>query len=201
MRPRLRLRLKVTLFGVEDPKVWREITIPDNYTFEELHFVIQMAFGWENCHQYEFSDALIRDKNNPYTISFRIAELDFRFNKNVEVSEPSDVVIFERLWKKGDKISYVYDLGDYWIHQIEVLGTDNSRARGAHCVAGEGACPPEDCGGIPGFAYLKEICRNAGKSKEAKAEWQEYLDWMGHKSWSPEAFSVKQADRNLSPTR
>ena len=199
----MRLRLKVTLFGVEDPKVWREITIPDNYTFEELHFVIQMAFGWENCHLYEFSDALIREKNNLYAKSFSITMTDFQLNevKDVDFYDSSNVLVTDRLKKKGDKISYVYDLGDYWVHKIECLGTEDSRARGAHCVAGEGACPPEDCGGIPGFANLKEMCRNAGKSKAAKAEWQEYLDWMGHKSWSPEAFSVKQADRNLSPTR
>ena len=199
----MRLRLKVTLFGVEDPKVWREITITDNYTFEELHFVIQMAFGWENCHLYEFSDALIREKNNLYAKSFSITMTDFQLNevKDVDFYDSSNVLVTDRLKKKGDKISYVYDLGDYWVHKIECLGTEDSIARGAHCVAGEGACPPEDCGGIPGFANLKEMCRNAGKSNAAKAEWQEYLDWMGHKSWSPEAFSVKQADRNLAPTR
>jgi len=46
----------------------------------------------------------------------------------------------------GDKLAYTYDFGDDWRHVLvveEVLAPQ----RAATCLAGRGACPPEDCGG------------------------------------------------------
>ncbi|MCF0187391.1 MAG: plasmid pRiA4b ORF-3 family protein, partial [Bacteroidaceae bacterium] len=65
----MRLKLKVTLKRVERPKVRREITVPEDYTFDQLHIAIQLAFGWTNSHLYQFSDAEIYDKTNPYNES------------------------------------------------------------------------------------------------------------------------------------
>ena len=199
----MRLKFKVTLKRVERPKVWREITVPEDYTFDQLHTAIQLAFGWTNSHMYQFSDVEIYDKTNPYNESFYITLPEFQ-SDDIEEEEFYDSTqehVSSWLTKKGDKISYVYDMGDHWVHDVEFLGMEDTNVRGAHCVAGEGACPPEDCGGTYGFAELKKICRNAGKSKAARAEWQEYLEWMGYKSWHPEAFNVKSADRDLMPTR
>ncbi len=42
------------------------------------------------------------------------------------------------------------------------------------CIAGENACPPEDCGGIPGFEDLKSTL--AGKESQEK---DELLTWLG----------------------
>ena len=200
----MRLKFKGTLNGVERPKVWREITVPEGYTFDELHTAIQLAFGWTNSHLYQFSDAELLDKTNPYTESFYITLPEFQLDDIEEEADYFDSTeehVSSWLTKKGDKISYVYDMGDHWVHEVEYIGMEDSNVRGAHCVAGEGACPPEDCGGAPGFAELKKRCRNAGKSKAARVEWQEYLDWMGYEAWYPEAFNVKSADRALMPTR
>ena len=177
--------------------------MPENYTFDQLHIAIQLAFGWTNSHLYEFSDVEIYDKTNPYNESFRITLPEYMPGDfgDEECYDSSDEKVGLWLTEKGDKISYVYDLGDHWVHEVEFLGMEDTNVRGAHCVAGEGACPIEDCGGTYGFAELKKKCRNAGKSNAAKAEWQEYLEWMGYESWHPEAFSVKSADRDLMPTR
>lgn len=32
------------------PPVWRRVLIPDKITFEELHEIIQILFGWDNEH-------------------------------------------------------------------------------------------------------------------------------------------------------
>ena len=68
----MRLKFKVTLKRVERPKVWREITVPEDDTFDQLHTAIQLAFGWTNSHLYQFSDVEIYDKTNPYNESFYI---------------------------------------------------------------------------------------------------------------------------------
>jgi hypothetical protein len=46
-----------------------------------------------------------------------------------------------RLADLGAEFEYLYDFGDGWTHDIEVLGPGGS-APG--CVEGHGACPPED---------------------------------------------------------
>ena len=53
----------------------------------------------------------------------------------------------------SSKVCYLYDFGDGWEHEIELedivqQGTDISSPA---CIAGERACPPEDCGGVFGY--------------------------------------------------
>jgi hypothetical protein len=49
---------------------------------------------------------------------------------------------------------YEYDFGDEWNHRIEVeaILPQSDPLRYAVCLAGEGACPPEDVGGPSGYA-------------------------------------------------
>ncbi|MDD2970903.1 MAG: hypothetical protein PHE02_02070 [Lachnospiraceae bacterium] len=46
--------IKVTIENLHPP-VWRRIIIPERITFEDLHDVLQIAFGWENDHMHDFS--------------------------------------------------------------------------------------------------------------------------------------------------
>ena len=59
----------------------------------------------------------------------------------------------------GDRLSYTYDFGDDWEHDIVLEETRTAVPEETYpsCVAGKGACPPEDCGGAWGYAELKEI--------------------------------------------
>ena len=45
-------QLKITL-DETDPPVWRRLRVRD-YPLSNLHEIIQVAMGWENCHLYEF---------------------------------------------------------------------------------------------------------------------------------------------------
>jgi hypothetical protein len=56
------------------------------------------------------------------------------------------------------------------------------------CVAGEGACPPEDCGGSPGFAEFKAVL--AGPPS---AERDELLEWAGG-DYDPNRFDLSAAN-------
>jgi hypothetical protein len=53
--------------------------------------------------------------------------------------------------------AYLYDFGDSWEHDVEVLGSGGETPG---CVSGEGNCPPEDVGGVPGYEELLEILGN-----------------------------------------
>lgn len=64
------------------------------------------------------------------------------------------------------------------------------------CVAGSGACPPEDCGGVWGYANLKEVL--AHPSHE---EHQDMLDWLGlgaADEFDPKEFSAEDVNVRLS---
>lgn len=64
---------------------------------------------------------------------------------------------------------YAYDLGDGWQHEVEVLGRGGDQPG---CVGGEGACPPEDCGGSYGYAELLEALADARHPEhEAMRAW------------------------------
>ncbi|KKX47652.1 hypothetical protein L950_0225340 [Sphingobacterium sp. IITKGP-BTPF85] len=49
------LQLKIQIKNITKPPVWRRLLVPDYFTFDRLHKVIQEAFGWENYHLYQFS--------------------------------------------------------------------------------------------------------------------------------------------------
>src|SRR3970282_1813115 len=59
---------------------------------------------------------------------------------------------------KGARFRYVYDLGDGWGHEVLVEAIQALAAPLKHpvCLAGERACPPEDCGGTPDYRKLLE---------------------------------------------
>jgi hypothetical protein len=90
---------------------------------------------------------------------------------------------------------YEYDFGDGWLHGIQfekILPLDP----GQHypvCLAGARACPPDDCGGPPGYAQLLDALQNPTSPANA-----EMLDWCG--DWSPEDFDLESVNRRLGAT-
>jgi hypothetical protein len=61
------------------------------------------------------------------------------------------------------------------------------------CTEGRLACPPEDCGGIPGFYDLVEALNDPNHERH-----EEMLDWIGD-DFDPDAFSVDTVNRILAP--
>lgn len=56
------------------------------------------------------------------------------------------------------KFLYTYDMGDSWEHEILVEKILLREAEQLYpiCLTGKLACPPEDCGGVWGYAELVE---------------------------------------------
>jgi len=59
-----------------------------------------------------------------------------------------------RLRGMPKQLVYLYDFGDGWTHDVELLGPGADQPG---CVYGEGTCPPEDCGGPTGYAELRAV--------------------------------------------
>lgn len=128
-------RLRVTMRDVE-PRVERVIDVPAATTLDDLHEVLQVALGWTDSHLHQF-----RTDDTTYAPPF-----DGWDDEEREVDERG--VPMSSLPKH---VVYAYDFGDGWEHDIEVLGSGGDLPG---CVGGEGACPPEDCGGPHGYTEL-----------------------------------------------
>lgn len=163
-------QFKVTLMDMPLP-VWRTIQVPANYSFWDLHVAIQDAMGWLDCHMHTFVFGMARKK--PRFIGIPSPELD-----EPPVAAGWEIAIGDFFQTPGDQAVYDYDFGDGWRHDVLLEGIllKNKAAKYPQCIAGENACPPEDCGGVPGYENLLSILQDS-----AHEEYAEMRHWLtGH---------------------
>lgn len=155
VRPKLDhvFQLKVTLKDLRPP-IWRRLQVPCTYSFWDLHVAIQDAMGWQGCHLHEFEASV------PLT---REAFLVGIPDEGDPMSEGSalpawQVPIAGFLTLISRRIGYLYDLGDCWQHTVELerILPIEEQVDYPLCIGGRRACPPEDCGGVPGYEQLLE---------------------------------------------
>ena len=103
------------------------------------------------------------------------------------------MLLRELLPRIGSKAFYTYDFGDFWEHEIslEKLRKFDPGRIYPVCLAGEMACPPEDCGGLAGYYVMLQAIRDPRHEQH-----QELLEWAGE-SYDPESFSREQVNRAL----
>jgi hypothetical protein len=144
-------QLKVSLEGIA-PTIWRRLQVPGSGTLGWLHAVIQVVMGWTNSHLHQF----VVGKRLYSAPSFDLDE----FEDSPRVLKEDTTAIMEVVPRAKRTFAYEYDLGDSWDHRItveKILDPDPTAAGVAQCLDGERACPPEDCGGVWGYADLLEI--------------------------------------------
>ncbi|MGB6826476.1 MAG: plasmid pRiA4b ORF-3 family protein [Terracidiphilus sp.] len=181
-------QIKVTLLWTKPP-IWRRLLVPSLMTFEQLHYVLQTAMGWDNSHMHEFSVAKRRIGEPEPSDGFA------GFTDMSPADDESTARICDVLKRAGAKMTYTYDFGDSWEHSIVLekrLPPDQNTVYPT-CLDGQLACPPEDCGGIPGFYRLVDILAHP-KHKEHG----EMREWVGD-NYNPEAFSVDKVNKLLAP--
>ncbi|MDR1608903.1 MAG: plasmid pRiA4b ORF-3 family protein [Deltaproteobacteria bacterium] len=105
--------------------------------------------------------------------------------------------------RKGSVIHYVYDMGDYWEHAVKVIDPDYSPPPefqgAAGCLAGEGGCPPEDCGGIDAYYEDLEWFREIISKDESKlTEEESHLMMFSLDSWDPDNIDFPQINHALA---
>ena len=132
-------QLKVTLLGSEPP-IWRRVLVARNVTLKRLHSIFQAAMGWQSSHLHMFE-----------TEAGRYGEPNPEWD---DVQDHAAYRLYHVAWEPGHKFTYIYDMGDGWQHEVEVeaISLDNRYHGIPVCLDGARACPPEDCGGIGGYA-------------------------------------------------
>jgi len=175
------VRLRVELRDVV-PRVVRVLDVPATVTLPELHDLLQVAVGWTDSHLHQFltgppmharprGPARPRD---PETVVYMPDFGDgFVVDDLIGLRQVDETGV--RLRDLPPRFGYAYDLGDGWEHDVEVLGPGGDRVR---LVSGEGNCPPEDCGGPPGYEELLAAVGGAHEPDDpegVEAGWLEVL--------------------------
>jgi hypothetical protein len=174
--------LKVELLDI-DPPVWRMLQVPSSISLHKLHLVLQKAMGWKNYHLYLFYE-------DGKSYSQPNAEWGARIGNSAR--KRLNQVVSER--KRS--LLYEYDMGDGWRHQIRLQkilpAKGDERPR---CTGGARACPPEDCGGVPGYEeFLKAIADPKHEDHSTM------LKWAGGE-FDPEAFDAEVVEASLRRMR
>lgn len=171
-------QLYVVLLGSEPP-IWRRVQVPGNASLDWLHAVLQVAVGWTNSHLHQFC---VGDDCYSNT-SHHFAE----FEGDPEILEAREFTLEQIAPSENDVFGYEYDFGDSWDHAItveKILPPDGRKT--AFCLDGARACPPEDCGGIWGYAELLKTLKNR-KHPEHKS----MKEWIGD-PFDAEAFDPQK---------
>jgi hypothetical protein len=172
-------QIKVTLKGSKPP-IWRRIQVTRETTLAKLHRILQRVMGWEGYHLYQFM----------------VGGMEYSDPKVLEEMEGHDarrVTLGTLVPGEKSKFFYEYDFGDRWEHELlveKILPRDEGK-RYPVCLTGKRACPPEDCGGIWGYARFLEAMHDP-----QHPEHEEMLAWIGGE-FDPEAFDLDEVNREL----
>lgn len=172
-------------------RVWRRLLIPADYTFFALHCAIQSAMGWTDSHLHAFYIGERKGRDR-ITIEFPNPEGDDLYRG--ETRDERKELIADYFGKTIKQCVYCYDFGDNWDHTIlwERELPRDPKADYPQCLAGENACPPEDCGGIGGYEDLQKILKNPRHQEHA-----DMLEWLGlndPKEFDPYEFNPAEVE-------
>jgi len=161
-----------------EPPIWRRVEVPSRTSLADLHDVLITAMGWHDEHLH-----LFRRGERTFAPAGSLDDDRCEDTRNVWVGELLPHVDDHLLWE--------YDFGDSWLHEVRVESIEPERPPRPRLLAGQRACPPEDCGGPPGYEHLLEALADP-----AHPEHHVLREWSG--PFDPEAFSAKRADRLLA---
>jgi hypothetical protein len=174
--------VKVTLVDIAPP-IWRRLQVPSDMKLCCLHDALQVVMGLTDSHLHRF------EKDG---VNWGVPEYD-EFG-DLALEDEDEVQIGDVLKAAGEALSYTYDLGDDWRHEIvleKILPADTDAKRPV-CIGGERRCPPEDVGGPHGYQEFLEVIFTPGHE-----EFEHYRQWAGN-AVHAEEFDVAAVNMTLS---
>ncbi len=157
--------------------IWRRLLVKSDSTSEDLHYILQIAMGWEDIHLHHF---IIHGKQygitQPGGIGFsdharevKLATLEFRVKERFIYEYDFSIHPAMGAWRY------------WWRHEIRVEAILTAQTNQIYpvCVAGKGVCPPEDCSGPYGFMEKKQDY-SVRHLLERFSSMLEDGDWAGH---------------------
>ena len=170
--------LKITLNGLKPP-IWRRVLVSGSINLGALSELILAAMGWHGGHMHDFT----------------VAGRDYGERGTLEDVADESRLTLNGVIKMGVKrFAYTYDMGDNWEHVVIIEKTGPADPAMLHpkCIAGARNCPPEDSGGVWGYAELIEILADPKHPERA-----ERLEWIDEDNFDPEAFDLASINLHL----
>lgn len=187
------LRVRTDLVGTKPP-VWRRLELGSDLFLDEVHEIMQAAFGWTDSHLHRFGcgPSYYSRETEYYLCRFSADDGD-------EGVPEEEVRLDEVLVDVGDKLFYAYDFGDDWQHVIRleaVLAREASAPR-AICTGGRQPGPAEDCGGVGSYALL--VAATDPKHPDHAAARDHYAEIYGPETdpgdWAPTQFDIDRINQ------
>jgi hypothetical protein len=168
--------VKVTLNYIRPP-IWRRLRVPAAWHLGKLSDAILRGMGWLGGHLH----------------AFEISGRQYGDPRMVDDAENERKLTVGKLIAAGvSRFTYTYDFGDSWDHSVLIEAKPVPPGETAPgCVAGARACPPEDCGGPPGYGGLLRAL--AAPDEPESREILEFLE----EDFEPEEFVLEDADRRV----
>jgi len=177
----------IVICGVT-PYIWRQVQVSSDTTLDVFSDIIQKLFDWGGYHLHKFE--------MPGPFGLRGAELDV---------DESTLTLAELNWKPGDVLSYEYDFGDSWLHEIVFEKSVPAKKRGKYpiCMAGKNAPPPEDCGGPESYMFARgALKRQKGKKRRSRLPRHEREFYNeNYPDFNPDKFDKAAINKALSELR
>jgi len=131
-------RLRVAIDDVA-PAVVRRVEVPLTMRLDDLHFVLQIAIGWQNCHPFEF-----RFGDRAWGLVDRDAESN---------PLPAEGATLAEVHALGRSFKYGYVFGEDWQHTVEIEAVAPAEQGVVYprLIEAHGRCPPADIGGAAGY--------------------------------------------------
>ncbi|TRM59472.1 MM3350-like domain-containing protein [Schizophyllum amplum] len=158
--------LDIRIVGSKKPVIKRIVDVPSWYTFEELHYVIQYAFSWENCHLHSFVFYRPRPRCRRIPAGKEIIRFLPHGKREDPWSDPDTTILKEEVATLADvygeagkyhsevesrdtilPLIYLYDFGENWEHLVTFKGEKVATADRPIFSKVTGYPPPEDAGG------------------------------------------------------
>jgi len=160
-------KLKIEL-GYIEPVIWRRFSVESDIKLPDLHKIIQTVMGWTNSHLHQF-----RIKDRYYSAPY---EDSIEEESMIEYTDYTKIKLNQVIKEEQQFFYYDYDFGDDWSHKITVEKIEQKKKGTFYpvCLDGERNCPPEDCGGTPGYEDMLQILQNPDDP-----EFRETMDWLG----------------------
>jgi len=155
-------RLRIQIDEVV-PAVVRRVEVPVTIRLDDLHFVLQIAIGWQNCHPFEFRAGATRwglpDRDDPASSPLP-----------AEQATLADVLALD------DTFRYDYVFGEDWAHTVTVEGTAaaDPAVKYPCLISAQGRCPPADIGGAMGYeTFLQALADPEHLHHDGMIEWDD----------------------------
>jgi tetratricopeptide (TPR) repeat protein len=177
-------QFRAKLRGISPP-IWRRFQVSGKMTLYKLHLIMQELMNWDNYHLFEFQMGEARF-SVPDPEDFHQSLNAYRYKIEAVAAERS-------------KLLYRYDFGDGWEVELkaEKVIPAAEPLKYAVCLSGKRAAPPEDSGGIPGYARYLEILNTPSPedSEDENPEIHNMREWIG--DFDPEYFNIEEINERL----